>query len=112
MTDLSDFGAGVERDDQSEDDASDAWGTEHIHYPHGRCRAMTVDGQTRCGSPAQYGSDTCPNHPVDSPSTTTIDDGPRALIEVTVRKTWDRFENDAVRAAVRQVAPKGSDLHG
>lgn len=104
MTDLADFGGGVDEPADKPTDASDDNAPGYGHtYRNGRCRALTSNGQQRCSSPAEHDSPTCHMHPVDSPSTRLIDDHPTDLIEATARTPWRKFENLRIISAVREV---------
>lgn len=103
MTDLSEFGGGVDRAeaDQADTDTG-GFGDDHgYQYRTGRCRAIDTSG-TRCSAPSTHGEPCCHQHGLDDRGT-TIDDGPVALIEATTRTVWTNVENERVRAAVDRI---------
>jgi hypothetical protein len=108
MSDLSDFGGGVEMaevDDTSTDQDGGFGDGQTYTYRHGRCRAITTDG-ARCKSPKGFREPLCHTHQMQHDAV-TIDDGPVELIEATTRTIWRNFENDRVREAVREVSDNG-----
>ena len=112
MTDatLEDFGvsspaperpATPERDGEDGQDDEDEIETPHRHetYHNGRCRAISADGM-RCLADSQMSSDLCGAHD-RAADVTTIDDGPRELIEATLGVEWRNFGNWWIRGAVK-----------
>ncbi len=106
MTDatLEDFSAGdgIDRDKLApEPDHDEKDDTPHRHesYHNGRCRAISQDGQ-RCRADSQMSSELCGPHD-RADDVTTIDDGPRELIEATSGVEWENFANRLVRGAVK-----------
>jgi hypothetical protein len=51
MSDLTDFGGGVEQVDESDDHTDDASETTDRSYPNGRCPAIAVGSRQRCRAP-------------------------------------------------------------
>jgi len=101
MTDLSDFGAGVET--RSGDDESTGGGyASDRKYQTGRCRAIDRNGQ-RCSGPCESAADFCHSHGMEA-DPVTIDDGPIRLIEATSRTIWRDFEGlDVDHERIRSV---------
>jgi hypothetical protein len=98
VTDLSDFGAGVDSADGEEGDGSSV-SSGRRHYPRGRCRALNA-AKKRCrGHPAVSADEFCHMHSRSEPLA-TIDDGPKRLLAVTAGVLWANFENEPVREAV------------
>lgn len=108
MSDLSDFGGGIEAEatDQPADADDGGFGSGKYSYRTGRCKAITNDGQ-RCSAPTGYGKDCCHTHQI-SERAVTIDDGPRELIEATTRTLWRNFENELVREAVAEIGEESA----
>jgi len=106
--DLSDFGGGVEaaETDDAPTDQDGGFGDDQTYnYRHGRCRAITTDG-ARCKSPKGFREPLCHTHQMQHDAV-TINDEPIELIEAKTRTIWRNFENERVRAAVRDVSGSG-----
>lgn len=110
MTDLSDFGGGLDRESYNrehyEEDDDDS-GSSNPEYRTGRCRGITVQGDRCSGSVAGSNigdddPDLCHMHG-NATSVYTIDDTPMSLIEATSRTPWDRLdERDVDHRRIRQ----------
>jgi len=109
MTDLSDFGAGVDQPDS--DDETEPATTTSRSYPNGRCPGITTDG-TRCrANTSRMDNDgLCSVHQRQH-DPITIHDGPKRLIEVTSRQMWRNleFEDGRQRAILHQLVGIESD---
>jgi hypothetical protein len=51
VSDLSDFGGGIERDDTIDDDTTKNVSTSTPNFPNGRCPAISVNSRVRCRAP-------------------------------------------------------------
>lgn len=113
MTDLSDFGGGVEStesDSDTTDDGGKSYG-DGYSYRNGRCRAIARDG-TRCSAPSQFDEDCCATHARDQ-FVVTIDDDPKEVVEHTAQSVWSNISNETVKRAVHRAAGREiSDVAG
>lgn len=109
MTDLSDWGGGI---DHAEDEADDGpVGTEDDESrvaDRARCRALTSSGQRCQGSDSRDEDGLCPSHSRDS-NVLTIDDDPAYLIGATAGDIWPNpAENidgwDEIKSGLQEVS--------
>jgi hypothetical protein len=92
VSDLSQFGAGVEKHDETSDTPVQGGQDGGRSYPNGRCPTITTDGQ-RCAAAQSVKPemDLCATHDRQHDPVTTHD-GPKRLIEATSRARWQDLE--------------------
>ncbi|MFA1612032.1 hypothetical protein [Halobellus rubicundus] len=85
MSDLTDFGGGVEQPDDHDDHTDDASETAGRSYPNGRCPAIAVGSRKRCRAPVsrmKAAGEFCGTHGRQR-DPWTIHDDPEKLILIT-----------------------------
>lgn len=108
MTNLADFGAGIDEPDL-ECEPEPEPETQRV-YNHGRCRALSMTENRRCraGASSMGDDDTLCGVHERQDNVVTIDDDPVTLIEWTARKWFDDLgehdvDADLIRAAVHNL---------
>ncbi|UHQ96414.1 hypothetical protein [Natrinema halophilum] len=110
MTDLSQFGGGIDRPEiEDEDDSDSETDSSNRPYANVRCRGITTEGR-RCAAPASNmwgGESLCGVHS-GSNSSVTIDSDPISLIEATSRKLFMNLgdldvDEELIRGAIHNI---------
>lgn len=109
MTDLSQFGGGIEQPETDDEIGESDRTSSDRAYKNARCRGITNDGH-RCAAPASHmwGAESLCGVHSGSNSRVTIDSDPISLIEATSRKLFMNLgdldvDEDLIRQAVHNI---------